>query len=182
MLPITELVDIPCLFKRLHELPGELAAARMSLVDLKMGLKQNETLLTADQAEALAPHQAEYFGLKNEAQRDLYRAQVYGATPGLQATGRRIEDLQQEIAVKQALLENLMDEMTSLRYTVRLIESVVLGEEHQEVAIHGIDRQIMEQIGECIHPCADRTCCPGPQPCDQGAPNPDDDDEDALPF
>ena len=178
MLPVTGLVDIPYLFKRLHELPGELAMQRNVVLGRVLNLKQAQADLALAQVDALEAHKEEYFGLKNEAQRDLYRTQLY-AGDTVYSCVDTVAILEASKAEADAKLQDLADELTSLRYTVRLVEAVVLGQQREDTAIYGIDRAVMAQIGERIHPCTDRACCPGPRPCDVEDPNAE---ADEIPF
>jgi hypothetical protein len=201
MLPITQLVDIPYLFKRLHDLPDQLADVRSQLWQVKMGLKQGQTELAAYEAATLDQHKEEYFALKNEAQRDLYKANLYREDTELADYQRRIDDCEVGILKRTAQLDSLLDELTGLRYTVRLLETVTVTNQQDisEMALeilrsHAILPRVAVDAEGCQAVLHTQVCvcpegpCPGPKPCDhEGAARPcvpgeQDDEADELPF
>jgi hypothetical protein len=190
MLRITQLVDIPYVFKRLYDAPRELADARSRVVTMKGVLKQAQAELTSAQAATLDANKDEYFALKNEAQRDLYRSNLY-ASGQAHVCAETVSGLEQAVAEADLALANLGDELTGLRYTVRLLEAVIVGQSQQEQHIASVALEdtlragLHERVSSCLCP---EGPCPGPKPCDhEGAARPcvpgeQDDVDDELPF
>ena len=124
---ITRMVDIPYVFKRLHELPDELAVVRNNIWLETQELADETARHSEAQAIALEAAAEDYAACKNAEQRDLFKQLLFARDASVIAAESNMLTVQAELDDSKGALANLKDEQTSLRYTIRLISALTLG-------------------------------------------------------
>jgi len=126
---ITRMVDIPYVFKRLHELPVELATARHNIWLETQELADETARHNETQAIALEAAAEDYAACKNPEQRDLFKQLLFKRDASVIAAESNMLTVQAELDASKTWLADLKDEQTSLRYTIRLISALTLGDD-----------------------------------------------------
>jgi len=126
---ITRMVDIPYVFRRLSQLPSDLAMTRSEVWEKTQALTEATQRHEAAQAEALETEAEAYAECKNPKQRWQFETLLFQRDAGVVAAACNLNTAQEELNLSKDTLANLKDEETALRYTIRLISALTLGDD-----------------------------------------------------
>jgi len=126
---ITRMVDIPYVFRRLRDLPVELAVVRNNIWLETQELADETARHDAAQAVALEAAAEAYAECKNPEQRSQFKTLLFQRDAGVVAAACNLNTAQEELNLSKDTLANLKDEETALRYTIRLISALTLGDD-----------------------------------------------------
>jgi len=144
MFALSQLVDIPYLFRRLDALPGEISAARRELwaARIEVGEAQREY----DEAKVIALGQAkeDYAECKNPEQRDQFKTLLFMNDETVRKRHGFLLVMQEQQAAARHTLDNLNDDMSSLRKKIDLIIALTMG--RQETTESVLLRRLLEIV------------------------------------
>jgi len=126
---ITRMVDIPYVFGRLSQLPSDLAMTRSEVWEKTQALSEATQRHEVAQAVALEAAAEAYAECKNPEQRSQFKTLLFQRDAGVVAAACNLNTAQEELNLSKDTLANLKDEETALRYTIRLISALTLGDD-----------------------------------------------------
>ena len=126
---ITRMVDTPYVFRRLSQLPSDLAMIRREVWMGTQALSEATQRHEAAQAVALEAAAEDYAACKNPEQRSQFKTLLFQRDASVVAAACNLNTAQEELNLSKDTLANLKDEETALRYTIRLISALTLGDD-----------------------------------------------------
>lgn len=144
MFALSQLVDIPQIFRRLDALPRELATARQELWSANIQI--GEAQRGHDEAQVVALYQVkeDYAKCKNVEQRGHFKTFLFMNDDTVKKAHGYLLAMQEEQAARKANLAGLNDEMSALRKKIDLITALTMG--RQETTESVLLRRLLELV------------------------------------
>lgn len=146
MFALSQMIDIPTLFRQLDELPSQLKMARQDLLDATNGAAEANREEERAKTLSLEERADEYAECRNAEQREQYKAMLFMYDASIASHVNRRIAQEEEVDAAKAKLHSLQDQFSAISNQIRLVTALQLGRPEQSESV--LLRRLLDLLRE----------------------------------